>query len=245
MKDYIANITKEAIPASMTWNEIANQIILPKMAGLKNTRCCIHDDYMNFVADCAPILGYTFGQNLASIMFEIALQRLSCGAVLHDEDPISWPAPLPAKYWEYSSCYDEPHDMTEGCYKFIMQGIGECINFDMTRNHAFAILFGIMSNLQPDGSTCNSWKPGFVNGLKAIALYQIAEGMVERFANFCEIYHHYAKPEQWQKHKIWFARNADKINWKKFFEDTQAASQGNFIQRYKKRRQIKKEILNT
>ena len=109
----------------------------------------INDMFMNLLANFPQEISEK-NIVLAPILFEIGLQRLSCGAVLHDDTP--WPEPLPMKYREYSSRWDERHVMSEGCYNFIMNGLEQSLNFEMTRDHALKILFGLMEYTDAAGN---------------------------------------------------------------------------------------------
>lgn len=239
---YIENVTKERNLSLFTWEELVDKIILPKMAGPKNemqSRYKIGDMFMNLLAYFPQEISEK-NIVLAPILFEIALQRLSCGAVLHDSTP--WPEPLPEKYWEYSSKWDERHVMTEGCYNFIMNGLEQALKFDMTRDHALKILFGLMEYTDVTGNIYADFMLGDFKG-KAAQLYRHAEKLVEGNASFEEIYPYYARVGQWEKHISYLSKNKDKINWDDFFEKTQAAK-GNFISRRLQRNAIRKQIEN-
>lgn len=237
---YIENVTGAKNLSSKSWQEIVDTVVLPKMAGPHNKIQCrykIHDMFMNFLA----INAYDIlckDQTLAPILFEIGLQRLSCGAVLHDATP--WPEPLPKKYWEYSSYWDEKHVMTEGCFNFILIGLEESLKFDMTRNHALKILFGLMERTDIRGNVENYSLGEFKD--KAAQLYRHAEKLVEDYASFEEIYPYYARPGQWEKHIFYLSQHKDKINWDDFFEKTQAVIKKNFISRRLQRNAIRKRI---
>ena len=241
MKDLILKIEKVTGVSNlnnMSWNEVVEKVVLPKMAGPKGTRWCINDMFMNFVADNAYSI-YIADKYLAGVLFEIALQRLSCGAVLHDGTP--WPEPLPKQYWDYSSRWDESHVMTNGCYNFIMKAIDTCMKCEMTRSHALKVLLGLVSYISPDGAVNYGYLLPEEIEKKSAELYAKAKRTAEEFGTFEEIYQSYARPGQWQKHKIWFGNNFDKLDWKEFFIDTKCL-EGNFIQRLCQRRAIKNEL---
>ena len=237
---YIENVTGEKNLSSKSWQEIVDDVILPKMAGPKDTRWCINDMYMNLLAKFARDISAK-DLTLAPVLFEIGLQRLSCGAVLHAPTP--WPEPLPKKYWGYSSKWDENHVMTDGCYNFIMEGLEQCLKFDMTRNHALKILFGIMQYTDGKGNIDANFMLGnFKN--KAAQLYLRAEKLAEQYASFEEIYPYYTRVGQWEKHMAYLGKNKDKINWKDFFERTQAVAKKNFISAKLLKNSIRKKIEN-
>lgn len=235
---YIESATQTSNLENKSWKEVVDLVILPKMAGPKKTRWCINDVFMNFVAEYASDISlkdtYT-----ATAMLEVGLQRLSCGAVLHSATP--WPQPLPEEYWDYSSKWDEAHVMTEGCYNFITKAMEECLKNETTRSHALAVLFGLMEHISPDGTVAYDYYAlgDFKN--KAAELFTYARDLAEKYASFDELVAQYVKPNQWQKHQLWFYKNYKKIDWEKFFADTKCA-EGNLFQRWNQRRSIKNQI---
>ncbi len=241
--NYIENVTKERNLSLFTWEELVDKIILPKMAGPKNkaqSRYMINDMFMNLLANFSQEIAEK-NIVLAPILFEVGLQRLSCGAVLHDSTP--WPEPLPMKYREYSSRWDENHVMTEGCYNFIMNGLEQALKFDMTRDHALKILFGLMEYTDAAGNIYSGFMlSNFTD--KAAQLYRHAEKLVEQYASFEEIYPYYARVGQWEKHIPYLSINKEKIDWDDFFKKSQAVTKGNFISRRLQRNAIRKQIEN-
>lgn len=239
--DYIEKATGENNLKNRAWKDVVDHVILPKMAGPQGTRWCINDSFMNFVAEFAYDLrmidNYT-----ATAMFEIALQRLSCGAVLHESTP--WPQPLPKEYWEYSSKWDEAHIMTEGCYNFICKAMHFCLENEVTESHAQKILFGLTDHISPSGEIAHSYYALNLSKDKAAGLYRHAERLLEEYATFDELYSHYAQPDRWEKHKFWFAQNLQKLDWKKFFADTRIGeNEKNPVKRWMKKRSAKNLIV--
>ncbi len=239
MISYIENETKKNC-ANKSWKEIVDTIIFPHMAGPNGTRWCIHDMFMNFMADFAAE-AYQKDAYTGSAMLETALQRLSCGAVLHEATP--WPEPLPKEYWDYSSKWDESHILTQGCFNFIMKGIETALKCEMTKDHALKILFGLMAYISPNGKVDHSYYAIGDFEKQATTLFHHASKLVEEYASYENIYKHYAMPGQWEKHIFWFSENQKKINWKNFFRETKSADTGNIFKRWKQRRAIKNKIM--
>lgn len=235
---YIENVTREKNLSSKSWQEIVDKVILPKMAGPKGSRWCINDMFLNLMAEYAVEISCK-DQTLAPILFEIGLQRLSCGAVLHDPTP--WPEPLPKKYWDYSSKWDEGHVMTEGCINFLLKASEQCLQFDMTKDHALKILFGLMENTYQDGIFKSSHLLGQYQNM-ADRLFQTAEKVVEQYASFEEIYPYYTRPGQWEKHILYLSKHQKKINWKDFFKRTKALEKVNIFNRWIEKKTIRKRI---
>ena len=222
----------------MTWNEVVDNVILPKMAGPRPTRWCIHDDFMNLMANHHRVM-YQKNEYLTAIMLEIALQRLSCGAVSHPSNPTTWPEPLPTAYWAYSSRWDECHVMTQGCYNFICSAMEQCLRIEMTRNHAMAILLGLMEVISPDGEH-NAYYL-YKHEFEARCMYNKARELAEKYGEYDELFKSYAKPKQWEKHIDWFSQNYERINWKQFFAGTQCLT-GNWFRRWRQESAIKRRI---
>lgn len=240
---YIEQVTKQRDLSLYNWQELVDKVILPKMAGPKNkaqSRYMINDMFMNLLANFPQEISEK-NIVLAPILFEIGLQRLSCGAVLHDDTP--WPEPLPMKYREYSSRWDERHVMSEGCYNFIMNGLEQSLNFEMTRDHALKILFGLMEYTDAAGNIYSGFMLSSFKD-KVTLLYRHAEKLVEKYASFEEIYPYYARAGQWKKHMLYLSLNKDKIDWDDFFKKLQAVKKGNFISRRLQRNAIRKQIEN-
>lgn len=234
----IEKVTRVSNLNQMSWQEIVEKVVLPKMAGPRETRWCINDMFMNFVADNAYSI-YITDKYLAGVLFEIALQRLSCGAVLHE--PTSWPEPLPKQYWDYSSKWDEAHVMTDGCYNFLCKAMDACMKCEMTRSHALKVLLGLVSHISPNGSVNYGYLLPKEIEKNSVKLYAYAERTAEEFGTFEELYQSYARPEQWAKHKVWFADHLKDLDWDKFFKDTKCLK-GNFFQHLLQRRAIKREL---
>jgi hypothetical protein len=226
--------------SSKSWLDIVDDVVLPHMAGRAGLRYKIHDDYMNLLADFAYEI-ICKDKNLANELFEIALQRISCGAVLHGDK--KWPEPLDFKYWEYSSKFDEDHVMTEGCFNFIMNAADTCLKHCRkdVKEHMLKILFGIIKHTNAYGEVTHEYYALADFKPQAADLYRHATCLVECYASFKELYRNYAAPGQWEKHKMWFSEHFDEINWNSFFKDTMCLK-GNFFQRLFQKRRIKNEL---
>lgn len=240
--NYIESVTRVENLSSRNWKDIVDNVVLPRMAGPNGTRWCIHDDFMNFVAEYAYELGVRDSYT-ATAMLEIGLQRLSCGAVMHSDDPTPWPEPLPKEYHAYSSKWDETHIMTAGCYNFILKAMEACLQNETTRSHALAILFGLMKQLSPTGEVSHAYYALGNFKKNAATLFAHAQRLAEAYASFEQLYSHYAQPGQWQKHRMWFSKNQKKLNWDRFFKDTKFAKEENIFRRWQNRRALKQELV--
>lgn len=237
---FIENVTGEQNLSSKTWQEIVDEVILPRMAGTRASRCSIGDMFLNFLAYFPSEISVK-DLDLAPVLFEIGLQRLSCGAVIHDEIP--WLETLPKEYQQYSSSWDFNHTMTQGCYNFIMNGLEIALKLKTTRDHALKILFGLMQYITPTGEVDSNYVLGDFTD-RAEKLFHHAEKLVETYASFEEIYPYYVCPVQWEKHLSYLGKNKDKLNWDDFFEKTKTVKKGNFISMRIHKNVIRKRIEN-
>lgn len=247
---YLEKATGVKNLSSMPWTEVVNQVILPKLAGRAEYRNRIYPEYMKFLAHYADTVCRT-DNYLGEIMLEIGMQRISNGAVLHEDDKTPTFKALPEAYREYASqnyCLGgEPGLMGEAEYAFIMQALPVCLHHEKLRAHALAIAFGILKHLTPEGEVADDYMFGTItykpNGK---ALYEAALSWVMCHATWDELFRHFAQPKQWQKHKAWFKQEitSKKISWRKFFETTQAAGTGFFVKRWRNRARVEKEIMS-
>lgn len=236
--------------SSMPWAEVVNNVILPKLAGRAEYRNRIYPEFMKFLALYAKEVCQE-DNNLGEIMLEIGMQRISNGAVLHEDDTTPTFKALPEAYREYASqnyCLGgEPGLMGEAEYAFIMQALPVCLHHEKLRAHALAIAFGVLKHLTPEGEVADDYMFGTLsfkpNGK---ALYEAALSWVMCHATWDELFRHFAQPKQWQKHKKWFKQEikSKNLNWSKFFEATQAAGTGFFVKRWRNRARVEKEIMS-
>ena len=235
--------------SSMPWTEVVNNVILPKLAGRAEYRNRIYPEFMKFLALYADTVCRK-DNYLGEILLEIAMQRISNGAVLHEDDTTPTFKALPEAYREYASqnyCLGgEPGLMGKEEYAFIMQALPVCLQHEKLRNHALAIAFGILKHLTPEGVADNDYMFGTAtfkpNGK---ALYEAALSWVMNNASRRELFRHFAQPEQWPKHKTWFKQEikCGNLTWKNFFKAIEDSKSGIF-KRWRTRARIKKEIMS-
>lgn len=231
------------------WAEVVNKVILPKLAGRAENRIRIYPEFMKFLALYAKE-AYVKNPYLGEIMLEIAMQRISNGAVLHEDDKTPTFEALPRTYREYASqnyCLGgEPGLMGEAEYAFIMQALPVCLQHDNTHAHALAIAFGILKHLTPEGKVADDYTFGTATFKPdGKALYEAALSWVMNNASRRELFRHFAQPEQWPKHKAWFKQEikCGNLTWKNFFKAIEAPKSG-FFKRWRTRARIKKEIMS-
>ncbi|MBP5353389.1 MAG: hypothetical protein J6Y91_06500 [Alphaproteobacteria bacterium] len=206
---------------NMSQQELVDKIILPHLAGIARDNIRynrITGTYMQFLADWGQTcieLDRTSGE----LLMEMALQRLSKGAVIHSG--VHLINILPDEYKKYTAAYDEPGLVGPECWNFIKANLVFCIQNLRTesyRCHAEAILWGLLDHLNPDGSTNDGYmwnRPDYVGASEAEA-YHWAEVAAIKCFGVDAIAQHFAP--KWQQHKDFLRRYDDGINWDNFFK---------------------------
>ena len=245
---YLEKVTGVNNLENRSWQDVVDNVILPKLAYPANQRDRIGDNFMKFMAEFTQDVCRK-DEHLGNIMLEIAMQRISDGAVLHPDDPTPTVEALPQAYRTYGSqsgyMGGEPGLMSKECEDFIVNALPVCLEHAKTRGHALAIAFGLVHYLNEDGEE----QDGYMLDSVAYApngklLYTLARQWVEKYADEETIFRHYAQPNQWRKHIAWFAEQekAEKLDWENFFAATKAAGEGNFFKRWQNKLRIQKEI---
>lgn len=234
MKTRIFEITGVNVQ-NLSTREIVDQVVLPKIlqpTGQDIRGWRIGDTYMNLIAD----FGQEFYRNdyfAGELLLEIAMQRISCGAVLHESTPIT----LPAGYEKYSVACDQYGLMSEGCWNFIKMQTDLCLQLPTTNNHMKKIIFGLVDHLTPEGEKLGGYMLGSIDyKLDGKIVYKFAMETLKKFVPFEELYQHWATPESYSKQAAFFKENWNLIDKKDFFK--RIGKTGFF-----EKRKIKKEIL--
>ena len=236
--------------SSMAWAEVVNNVILPRLAGRAEYRNRIYPEFMKFLALYADTVCRK-DNYLGEILLEIAMQRISNGAVLHEDDLTATFKGLPEAYREYASqnyCLGgEPGLMGKEEYAFIMQALPVCLKHEKLRSHALAIAFGILKHLTPKGEVADDYMFGTLSFKPdGKALYEAALSWVISYALWDELFRHFAQPEQWPKHKTWFKQEIanKRLTWRQFFKAIETPNTENIFKRWRTRARIKKEIMS-
>ena len=146
-----------------SWHEIMERFILPQVLkkGGKARDYQISDEYMTVVAEYAQIV-YQSNKQVADILLEFAMQRISCGAVKHKYQGTA--ISVPQKYVHYSTFQDHEAPMSDACFDFLQRGLPYALvsGNPKVKEHASAILFGLIYNL--DFETTKFWYDGYKVG---------------------------------------------------------------------------------
>lgn len=231
--------TAEEKISSLSWSEMVN-FILHHLAGEHN-RWCINDRFMYFMAkfgDECISQDIQRGHQFAPVLFTIAMQRLSKGAVLHA--PVDLLETLPFEFRGYSSYYDDYHIMTPGCLEFIYHGLPVAAKLPHTKDYALTIAQGLAEHLDVLGCRYNGFSLGCENATdEGKRLFSKACSIIENNLPEEQVFAIYAQPYQWQKHTQWLKNYlAKEKRWQEFFKKL-GVPRLCLVHRHKIRRAIK------
>ncbi len=191
----------------MSQNEVVNKVILPiivQPTGQDIRGWRIGDDYMSLIAEFGE---YCWQQDAftGEILLEIALQRISCGAVLHEASSYKI---LPEAYWKYSAMCDQPGLMSDACFDFLQKQIVTCLKAKLTREHAQKIIFGLIDHLDEQGNELNGYmlKYGHFH-TDTQTVFSWAWETAGKYFTYEELYDHFATPERWERFIPFFKEN--------------------------------------
>lgn len=220
----------------MNSRQLADEVILPKIViiGGQDTRGRrIGDDFMQLMADYAPEL-YHSDSYSGEILLELALQRLSKGAVLHEVHHLI--DSLPPAYQKYSAAYDQYGLMSDACWNFLAKQASFCLKTNAAE-HTRKIIFGLLDHLTPQGETLNGFMPGGLDfKVSAKEMYDTMRKTACSQLSFETLYEHFATPQRYKKYSFWLKDNWECIDQKDFFRRIGVSG-------FFEKRKIRKEIL--
>lgn len=207
--------------AAMPHSNIVYQVVMPKIlheGGQDIRGWRISEDYMMLMADFGE---YFWVQDWVSgeILLEIAMQRISKGAVLHE--PIKFDL-LPEKYYKYSAAWDQPGLMTDGCWQFLTKQAKTCLQSKNLKGHMSKIICGLAEHLDKDGETKNGYmlSSSCLKSVKAQDIFNWAWQMIywNNEIDSNELYSYFATPKRWQLYPVLFKERWNKIDKKDFYQ---------------------------
>ena len=220
----------------MNGRQLADEVILPKIVviGGQDTRGWrIGDDFMQLMADYAPEL-YRNDSYSGEILLELALQRLSKGAVLHEAHHLI--NSLPPAYQKYSAAYDQYGLMSDACWNFLAKQASFCLKTNAAE-HTRKIVFGLLDHLTPQGETLGSFMLGASNfKLSGRQVYETMWEIACSQLSFETLYEHFVTPQRYKKYSFWLKDNWERIDQKDFFRRIGVSG-------FFEKRKIRKEIL--
>ena len=206
--------------ATMFHSDIVYQVILPKIlheGGQDIRGWRISEDFMMLIADYGE---YFWQQDWMSgeILLEIAMQRISNGAVLHE--PTKYDV-LPQRYDKYSAALDQPGLMTEGCWQFLNNQAKTCLQSKNLKGHMSKIICGLAEHLDKNGETKNGYmlSSSCLKSVTPKELFNWAWQRIYRDKNIdpYDIYCYFATPKRWRLYPVLFKEHWSKIDKKDFY----------------------------
>jgi hypothetical protein len=145
---------------NLSIKEIADNYILPKIVRPFNNRGYGARSFLELMAKWGSSI-FLWDSNVAGLLFEIGMQRISRGALLHEG--VDLVKLLPNEYKMYTFAYDEYRVMTKECYDFLVNNL-EIMFTSLEpkyREHCHKIVFGIMQHVAETGETDLLWNDEF------------------------------------------------------------------------------------
>ena len=212
MYDNFINMVCEMVgndkPRKCSLPDVVNEFVLPKILKpyQKRENQCISDAFMKLMAN----YGHYLYKNGYDYLLELAMQRISRGAVIHKRIPEK--ECLPIKVQDYAAIYDRPTPMSSECFMFLLAQASFIMNKtnDELKKHMTLILFGILNNLTEDGKELYAntldkevWPP---------SLYMVAWNTIRETLPFSEIVDELATPKGIVKYNLFFRAKWDDLD---------------------------------
>ena len=212
-----------------------DEVILPFIVfptGQETRGWRIHDEYMAFMAEFGKFINEK-SESAYNILAEIGMQRISCGAVLHEPTPVD--EALPLEYRHYSAAEDQSGLMTQACWDFYKENAVLMLKNLNLHDHAAKICLGIITHCDEHGNGIDySWGMNMKTSLKDAKNF-----CMDNLCKYCTVETiDQINADNWQ-HFLPFLQDAwNLINWDQFYQNVGAYG----IFRTRKRNKIKKII---
>lgn len=258
--DFIAKCshTEASALEQMSQPELINKVIFPlwvKPTGQDTRGWRVPDSFMEFMA-CYGHYCYTQDAYTGAVLYEIAMQRISCGAIPHKHREIKPHEFLPKEYNKYSTLCDQPGLMSPACWSFLRDQTRYLLSLTECKEHATAIVLGILDNTDCHGTTSdefslNSERNGVPDprDLWAWAVRNTVDSDMWTWDAYTPkvirglipeetVFAHFSRPESW-RHYLWYwSQKWPKMNGKeksKFFNNINVS---NWWRKYAIKREI-------
>ena len=189
-------------------HEAIQMFVVPKILKhykeRKNQR--ISDDFMQLMACHGSVI---LQDNLYGVpLFEFALQRISCGGVVHKR--LEKNNNFSYTLWDYSAIHDAPAPMNRYDFLFLFNQLQAIRTKEDLQDHLKLILFGIINNLSEDGKElyANTLAPD----IHPPSLYNMAWSAIRKFYTVSEIAKTLGTPQGIIKYNTWFRAHWDKFD---------------------------------
>lgn len=226
----VANLYQQGGMVKMMDKVILPFIVFPTGQDTRGWR--IHDDFMAFMAEFGQFISEK-SDTVYVILAEIAMQRLSHGAVLHEPTLIL--EALPPKYRKYSVVDDQRGLMTQACWDFYQKNAVMMLGNLRLHDHAAKICLGIITHCDEYGNGIDyNWGLNMKTSLKDAKNF-----CIDNLCKYCTIETiDQINADNWQ-HFLPFLQDAwNLINWDQFYQNVGASG----IFRVRRRQKIKKII---
>ena len=159
--EIISEYSDKKVPelAKMSQKELVDDVILPLWVGPTGQRSRgwrIPDSFMAFMAIYGNYC-YEKDRITGAVLYEIAMQRISCGAVMHEHRKVVIDEFLPNRYLQYSVGCDQKGLMSPACWSFLRDQMKNLLLYPETKEHATAILLGVLDHIDRNGNLLNGF----------------------------------------------------------------------------------------
>lgn len=207
----------EAIYNSYGMQKLMDEVILPSIVrptGQDIRGWYIGDDFMSLMAKYGEYIAGVSG-SCYDILAEIAMQRLSHGAVLHEPTPVV--EALPPEYRKYSSANDQPGLMSEACWEFYRANAKLLLARPRLHTHAAKIARGIITHSDDDGCELGGYMWGNEYCIKT-PLLEARRFCMELLDNMVDETFEHITADNWLRFVHFLNKHQEKINWKSFYQ---------------------------
>ena len=167
--EFISEYSDKKVPelAKMSQKELVDDVILPlwvRPTGQRSRGWRIPDSFMCFMARFGERC-YEKDPDTGAVLYEIAMQRISCGAVMHEHRKVIIDEFLPNRYLQYSVGCDQKGLMSPACWSFLRDQMKNLLLYPETKEHATAILLGVLDHIDRNGTLLNGYILGIGSGI--------------------------------------------------------------------------------
>ena len=180
----------------------------------------IHSDFMAFMAQWGQECVQR-DRRTGEILMEIAMQRVSCGAVVYAfHESYHYLKALPEEYHKYSVINDQSGLMDQECWDFLKQNLLFCatkLQNGVSRRQAELICIGLIVGIHSDATISFLWNKEIVDDSPK-QVYQFALEIACKLFGIQEVASLFMK-YGWQYHKDFFQQHAGEIDFSKLLEN--------------------------
>ncbi|MBE6452795.1 MAG: hypothetical protein E7012_04830 [Alphaproteobacteria bacterium] len=190
---------------SMLEYNLVNRIVLPLIVRPYFNRNYISDDFVCLMADYGEEILVSHPTYYGELLMELAMQRISCGGIIHGPYNQSRDFNKFSLYFSYS---DEMQPLSPACWSFIEK---QAVNIIKTvgGNHMEQILWAIIDNINLEDKSKSHLELKDLD--ESIIVAKIYDILQDAFT-FEYIYNKFATFDGVVRHKQWFRKNWESID---------------------------------